>query len=73
MMVIFGSFGTLSATYVRADAQLDSDDDMDLDDDAYVGGSKLTYPGQSLTSTHAFMRCVVSSSSYPPSSADIEP
>lgn len=29
---------------------------MDLDDDFEVGGSKLTCPGESLTSAQAFMR-----------------
>lgn len=55
-MVAFGSFATVPDAYVRPDAYTGSDDDMELDDDQYVAGSKLTYPGESLTSTHAFMR-----------------
>lgn len=34
----------------------DRDMDIDFDDEEFVSGSKLTVPGETLTSSHAFMR-----------------
>jgi len=35
----------------------DDDEDMDLDDDDFQpGGSKITWPGETITSSHAYMR-----------------
>lgn len=39
--------------------EIDEDDDMDLDYDDDVTGGKLACPGETITSSHAFMRSVV--------------
>ena len=52
----------------RREAVVDDDDEydmeLDFDDDDFASGSKLTCPGETLTSSHAFMR--YAPSEYPP-------
>jgi hypothetical protein len=63
-MISFASFAPpLDDAYVYEDARhlraTDDDEnnmDLDLDDDEFASGSKLTCPGETLTSSHAFMR-----------------
>lgn len=61
-MIAFTSFPVssdeLSTGYstTRHHPDVEADISMDLDDDFEAGGSKVTYPGESLTSAQAFMR-----------------
>ena len=69
-MVTFASFvPPLDESYGHGGARYVPDDgddmDMDLDDDDFAAGSRLTCPGEPLTSSHAFMRYVRSSGSSP--------
>jgi hypothetical protein len=62
-MIAFTSFPTLhrdqdvGATKHHPGVEADMIDDLDLDDGDFADGSvKLTSPGETLTSVHAFMR-----------------
>lgn len=49
-----GSYGT-----ARHHPDVEEDVDMDMDDDDFEEGvQRLTVPGEYITSSHAFMRCV---------------
>lgn len=66
-MITFASFPTPPEHngYDSTRRYPDEDDDMDVDfegDDLEMSGRRLTSPGESLTSSHAFMRCVSSCS-----------
>jgi exosome complex component RRP4 len=58
-MITFASFPASSDnTFDRTRHHPDLDILMDDDDDFEAGGSKLTCPGEGLTSSSAFMRLV---------------
>lgn len=65
-MITFASFaappddlyGHGTATTHHPDVDDDADMDLDFDDEEFASGSKLTGPGETLTSSHAFMRYV---------------
>ena len=62
-MITFASFPPASqdnsGSYPGGDYRHDHDEEMEIDlDSEFVEGSgrRLTYPGETLTSSHAFMR-----------------
>ena len=65
-MITFASFapppddlyGHGAITTHHPEVEDEADMDIDFDDEEFASGSKLTCPGETLTSSHAFMRCV---------------
>ena len=60
-MITFASFQPAPSydaygSYSKVRREVDEDDDMDVDDD--FSGGKLTCPGETIASSHAFMRFV---------------
>ena len=63
-MIIFTSFPPPKDSFLGAPAKFINDEDamdVDFDDDEedFDSGSKLACPGEPITSSHAYMRCVV--------------
>ncbi|KAJ7461798.1 exosome complex exonuclease rrp4, partial [Mycena galericulata] len=55
-MISFASFPVQPDRGFDIARHFPDDDSMDLDDDLEVGGSKITWPGETITSSQAYMR-----------------
>jgi len=65
-MITFTSFPKPKDSFSYAPQKFPTTDENEMDVDVYEdddggdfdSGTKLTYPGESITSSHAYMRCV---------------